>query len=117
MREITFRALKADGSNEWVYGYYRKWFNSSDGKEVHIISNDYGEGNLVIPETVGQFCGLTDKNGTRIFEGDIVKWVFNNADFKPSLQESVIKYQQYSDGWIGFEVYNNSEVIGNIHQK
>lgn len=51
-REILFRGLKADGSNEWVYGYYRKWFNSFDGKEVHIISNDYGEGNLVISETV-----------------------------------------------------------------
>lgn len=97
-REILFRGLKADGSNEWVYGYYRKWFNSSDGKEVHIISNDYGEGSLVIPSTVGQFTGLTDKTGTRIFEGDYV-----STDLQRPYNEII-----YKNGAFMFECYDEN---------
>lgn len=127
-REILFRGLKADGSNEWVYGYCRKWFNSYDGNEVHIISNDYGEGSLVIHSTVGQFCGLTDKNGTRIFEGDydingiMVTWCNNCngwefAQIDIPTKDICIPCHR-CDGNFFFEDHiNDFEVIGNIHQK
>ena len=74
MREILFRG-KHTRTGEWVEGLlWKKKYNHNklfiscfpdkdDNEEIYIIK----------PETVGQYTGLTDKNGTKIFEGDIVR--------------------------------------------
>ena len=118
IREVIFRGKRTD-CGEWVEGdllHYEsgemaicKGF-SKYGYEATEIIGRY----KVIPKTIGQFTGLTDKNGKRIFEGDIVRYeddigyVIYNGDDARFLVDSPNMY-------ISMDYSNEFEVIGNIH--
>ena len=69
--EILFRGKGNPEYNDgdWYYGYL-----IFDGEDYQIVEPKYGSfRRTVLKETVGEFTGITDKNGTKIFEGDIVR--------------------------------------------
>ena len=134
MREILFRGRNKH-SCEWEFGcYYKQTEFYGDEMEDHVIITSHEELSYdqalvcysVQPETVGQFTGLTDKNGTKIFEGDILK--FHKFKGEPDwlgfvrydISMFVIEGEQPVDNG-GFEVQlcsinrQRCEIIGNIH--
>ena len=142
MREIEYKAKMVDGG-VWVYGYYcelagRKYIipDYSQFRDIHDadLESSFTE---IIPETVCQWTGLTDKNGGRLYKGDI--FVYQKHD--NYLIDSFIGAVKFKDGCYGYSVYfkyvknektftpfskfdelqedflDHIEIIGNIHDK
>lgn len=118
MREILFRGKRTD-NDEWVVSdsiiHFEHILDRSNCYQLWERENGWVN---VDAETLGQFTGLTDKNGKRIFEGDIVK--YENALFTVEYYAPHMAY--YMHGLFGRGSVNGFtktsfiiEVIGNIH--
>lgn len=83
MREILFRG-KQENTNEWVYGYLSKTRNVVGKLQICIDYEENGVmcSSIVFCDTVGQYTGLNDKKGVKIFEDDIVLYEDADADFE-----------------------------------
>lgn len=123
MREILFRG-KTERFSNWIEGSLIIGKDLESDKLVYLIAplSAYYTGiEKVMPETVGQYTGLT-ANGTKIFEGDIVKIHYDSAIWGNNrevvfeegqwfFKDNTISQKSYIGAWGNSVV----EVIGNIH--
>lgn len=134
MREILFRG-KCKDTGKWCEGQYihlhkstycfKEDYDRHPDNDIHQIvyeiMSDWGLPNRhfrvdVLPETVGQYTGLTDKNGKKIFEGDVLNCITSDFDGSEKYVYN-FKITDITDfeqmGFLDF--CNEIEIISNIH--
>lgn len=121
MREILFRGKRVD-NKRWVYGFLSFIYWDAP-KKARIYSPEEARSLDVITETVGQYTGLTDRNGRKIFEGDILEGDLEDNLDPGAKWRSIVVWGKFGWNCKGGHVslpmdefdVKEGEVIGNIH--
>lgn len=136
-REFEFRG-QCVLNGEWLYGDLEYSRNDKDVVRIHTYNDDgsYKQQCLVVPDSVGQFTGMKDKHGKKIFEVDVVRRMdsaFGSVDtgvvkYDCHLGAFILEYESYgrtyqstfkdgfsyNDGKCTIEGAYSYEVIGNV---
>lgn len=123
MREILFRGKRTD-NGEWVYGDLLHPDDCGNGYAIEDFTKEKNNCFDVIPDTIGQYTGLTDKNGKKIFEGDIlrinyypkddviIEWHDGAFRFKKAKFPRAYEYEHLC---VNQQSVRYRRIIGNIH--
>lgn len=123
MREIMFRGL---GENGWVYGdLFSAWAVGGIHPRIHWVEGTTCFNQGVRPETVGQYAGRHDKNGTAIYCGDRLQWRhFGRDKVNGELLKTEVTWDTHHLQWYAapnplcwFTGKDEVEVIGNIWEE
>ena len=125
MREILFHGKcnevgKYNG--QWIEGFYVEY----DGKPFIALSTDHGLiGCFCEPDSIGQYTGLTDNNGKKIFDGDILEEIRGNEPYRDvvvanrwncSCCDGVYGYAfEHHEERLDFRLIKDYTVVGNIY--